>query len=378
MKYLRLLRNPTELLSSLLVMRNTKVHENKCHLNLAGRWLLYAQTINNDGGYSHSYSFNNGWERSYPETTGYIIPTMLGLGEYLNDKKYTISAINAGNWLLKIQQTDGSFLDMSGQKQIFDTGQILEGLITLYKKTGDSKFLDAAIKAGNFLVENQDTDGKWTKFSYNNHPHAYYSRVSANLLKLFEITGEHKYKNFAEKNLRWTMKQQNEAGFFNFMSFKPDSLPYLHTIIYVLEGLLDSYKILQNEDLFVCLKKTVDTLVHINKERDFILYAQYDQNWRYARKEKCLVGLAQWAGILLDLFVMTNEEDYFKLAVKTIHYLKSKQVQNGTENIIGAIPGSIPIWGSYFCFSFNNWTVKFFIDTLLHFERIDISKDTTK
>lgn len=378
MKYIKLIKNIHELLPSLQAMWNTRVNENKDHLQLAGRWLLYSQTINNDGGYAHSYSLYNGWEKSYPETTGYIIPTMLSLGKYLNDDRYTASALKAGKWLLEIQQPDGSYYDLSGQKQIFDTGQILEGLIALYKRTGDEKFLDAAIKAGNFLGENQDTDGKWTTFSYNNHPHAYYSRVSANLLKLFEVTGESTYKSAAETNLHWTVKQQTENGYFNFMSFAPSELPYLHTIIYVLEGLWGSYKILQRNDIFKSLMKSIDTLLRISKDRDVVLYARYDENWRHVRKERCLVGLAQWAGLLLDLFSTTHEQNYYDQAVKTITYLKTKQIQKGSNNIIGAIPGSTPLWGSYFGFSFNNWTVKFFIDVLLRLEQIQRQGDTSQ
>lgn len=369
---LSFLKNYHEVFASLLAMRNTDIHENIYHLKLAGDWLLKAQSVNDDGGYSHSYSIYNGWGKSYPETTGYIIPTMLNLGEYLNNEQYISSAIKSGNWLLKIQQSDGSFPDISGYKQIFDTGQIIEGLISLYNKAGKGEFLDLAVKAGDFLVENQDSDGKWAKLSYNNIPHTYYSRVAANLLKLHVITGEHKYKASAEKNLLWITRQQNDNGYFKFMSFLPDELPYLHTIIYVLEGLLDCYKVLKSEELFACLKKTVAKLVSINKERDFILYSQYDENWRFPRKEKCLTGLAQWADLLLRLYMLTKEEEYFKQAVKTIYYLKSKQIQGGSENILGAIPGSIPIWGSYFRFSFNNWTIKFFIDALLNLAQTDI------
>ncbi len=370
MGYLNLIKNLNELLASLQAMLNTKVGENKYHLILAGEWLMRAQSVNNEGGYAHSYSLIKGWEKPYPETTGYIIPTMLRLGEYLNDKQYIDSAIKSGEWLLRIQQTDGSFLDLSGEKQIFDTGQIIEGLIELYKKANDNRFINAALRACDFLVGNQDLDGKWTKFSYNNLPHTYYSRVAANLLKLYEITGEIKYKTTAEKNILWTIKQQNDNGYFNFMSFVSNDLPYLHTIIYVLEGLLESYKVLHNEEIFACLKKTVDRLLTLNKERDFILYSSYDAHWRYLKKEKCLVGLTQWAGLLINLYTLTKEEDFLKEGVKTLYYLKAKQIQGGSKNIKGAISGSIPIWGSYFRFSFNNWTVKYFIDAILCLERV--------
>ncbi len=44
-------------------------------LSAAMRWLCLAQDITNCGGVSAGFSFRNGWEAAYPETTGYIVET---------------------------------------------------------------------------------------------------------------------------------------------------------------------------------------------------------------------------------------------------------------------------------------------------------------
>lgn len=372
--YLKILKNIRELLQTLLTIRNERVRNDKFHLKLAGDWLIGAQSVNNDGGYAHSYSLYEGWGKSYPETTGYIIPTMLNLGEYLKAETYILSSFKAGEWLLEIQQLDGSFLDLSGKKQIFDTGQAIEGLVYIYKKTNDEKFLTSSIKAGDFIVNNQDGDGKWSKFAYNNLPHTYYSKVAGNLLKLYKISGENKYKVSAQKNLEWIIGQQKNNGYFDLCSFKQNELPYLHNIIYVLEGLLASYNILKEDFIWQSLMKTVEKLLKINEQRDFILYSQYDQNWNCFNRDKCLTGLAQWSILLLELYKMTKEERYFCQAVKTIHYLNSKQIARGSKNILGALPDTIPIWGNYRPFSFSNWTVKFYIDALLFLSMINYNR----
>jgi len=48
-------------------------------INEGLQWLVRAQdnSATRDGGVSRHYSLANGWAASYPETTGYIIPTML-------------------------------------------------------------------------------------------------------------------------------------------------------------------------------------------------------------------------------------------------------------------------------------------------------------
>ena len=353
-----------DVIAALRAMRNTDVRENREHLRLAGEWILTAQATG-EGGYAHSYSLLRGWERSYPETTGYIIPTMLRLGDYLQEERYTISSVRAGEWLLSVQRPDGAFPDLKGQPQVFDTGQIIEGLLEIFRKTGNEGFLSSASRAGDFLIRHQDDDGKWTTHSYQRQPHTYYTRVAANLLRLHAATGEQRYKDAAEKQLHWTLTQQHENGFFGNMAFNDSELPFLHTIVYVLEGLLTGYELTGADHIFGSLKKSVDRLININKTQDFILYSQYDEHWKPYRREKCLTGLAQWSGLILDLFKITGEKEYYRQAVKTLYYLKAKQIQRGSTNIRGALPGSIPLWGRYFPFAVNNWTVKFFIDALL-------------
>ena len=51
------------------------------HLLAAARWLERAQDAVQDGGVAGRYRLDTGWTSSYPETTGYLIPTFLALSE---------------------------------------------------------------------------------------------------------------------------------------------------------------------------------------------------------------------------------------------------------------------------------------------------------
>lgn len=366
---LRMVRHGDELVAALRAMRNTSVLSNREHLKLAGDWLLFAQSVKSDGGYAHSYSLHQGWERSYPETTGYIIPTMIKLGDHLKDDRYKASALNAGAWLLSMQRPDGSFPDLEGRPQVFDTGQIIEGLLALSATTHDAAYLTAASRAGEFLIGCQDPDGSWTSFSYHRLPHTYYTRVAANLLRLSQATGKLRFATAGRKNLSWALTRKASRGFFSNMSFQADEAPILHTIIYVLEGLLDSYRLDNDEALMAALTVTTENIVAINRARDYLLFARYNEQWKAQGTEYCTVGLAQWAGLLLNLHSLKRNEEYALLAERTLSFLKSKQIRNSGANMQGSIPGSIPVWGSYFRFAFNNWTIKFFIDALLLLEQ---------
>src|SRR5262245_43115219 len=46
------------------------------------RWLCVAHDVTPDGGVAGCYNLVKGWGTSYPETTGYIIPTFLHYAEH--------------------------------------------------------------------------------------------------------------------------------------------------------------------------------------------------------------------------------------------------------------------------------------------------------
>jgi uncharacterized protein YyaL (SSP411 family) len=321
-----------------------------------------------DGGHAHSYALARGWERSYPETTGYLIPTLLRLGEAAADRRFTDSALRAGAWLLQIQRHDGSFPDLAGSPQVFDTGQIVEGLLALHRSTGDAAYLASARRAGDFLLSAQDPEGTWTRLSYNSAAHTYYTRVAANLLRLAAACGEERYRDGAMRNLRWALAQQLPNGYFRHMAFAPKDLPYLHTIVYVLEGLLDGHRLSGEPEFLGAVERTVSALLAVSGEGP-VLFSQYNERWEPFRREMCTTGLAQWAGLLLDLRGGHGREHLQAEARRTLDWLKSRQVRSTSPDIAGALSGSVPLWGRYFRFAFNNWTVKFFIDALLKMER---------
>jgi len=68
-------------------------------------WLRRAQdrSTTGDGGVAHSFSVLNGWTASYPETTGYIIPTFLKCAERFDDADLRQRARRMLDWYLAIQ-----------------------------------------------------------------------------------------------------------------------------------------------------------------------------------------------------------------------------------------------------------------------------------
>ncbi len=59
---------------------------------------------------------------AYPEVTGYLVPTLLQYGE----REFAARLVR---WLLCGQLGDGSFVDLEGSPQVFDTGMGLRGIL---------------------------------------------------------------------------------------------------------------------------------------------------------------------------------------------------------------------------------------------------------
>ena len=156
-------------------------------LEAAMRWLCAAQDRDRDSGVAGSYTLLKGWSRSYPETTGYIIPTFLAFARYTGRTDFVDRGIRMADWLLSLQAADGSFGGgVAGGKRwpsVFDTGQILFGLLEAHSVSGENDYLDAAVSAGEWLVAVQDRDGGWPgRYDFMGKRHAYNARVAWPLL----------------------------------------------------------------------------------------------------------------------------------------------------------------------------------------------------
>ena len=360
-KYLKAFSNSKIFIDYLL--SNSSIKDDWKHIDNAVDWLLNSQENVGNTGYAHSYHFIYGWQESYPETTGYIIPTLLEIYKITNDEKIYNSVKLAVEWLKNIQNQDGSFNDLQGNKQIFDVGQILIGFNYIYEYFPEFNIENNLLNAMQWLCSVQNDDGSFTKYSYNNIPHTYYSRVGAAILKSGDLLNNDDTKVYGMKNIYWTISNQLENGFFKFSSFSKHD-PYLHTMVYILEGLLDAYAITSKKKILESILKFSSKLLDTSK-RDTILYSQYDENYICTNKEYCMTGLSQWTGVCYRIFKITNNKEYKIDGDKTLKYVKSKQIFSINKKINGGITGSFPLNGKYMKYSIPNWGLKFYLDSLL-------------
>jgi len=368
------------------IFKKKQIYEDIYHLNYALDWLCRAQDITNTGGVSSAYSINKGWLPPYPETTGYIISTFLRVFNIMRKMEYLDRAIIMGDWERKVQLASGGIVGGLGFNRVpivFNTGQVILGWLLLFENTKNVRFLKAAEKAAKWLIEVQDNDGKWSKFTYMNTPHSYHTRVSWALFKIYEHTDKAKFKDNAMKNVIWTLKNHNRFGWFERMGFKEDEIPYTHTIAYTLRGLLEiscyCSGSLQKRILNIIETAIINIIMNfgLDKKKKFpkriYLPARLNCYWRTNENYSCLTGNAQLAIIMLKLYEINKNLLFLNSAINLIDEIKLIQSTScKNEGIRGAIPGSYPIWGNYQPFKYPNWATKFFCDALLY--KLGLSK----
>ncbi len=342
------------------------------HLNAAVDWLLASQRRPAQG-YAHSYHFLRGWLPPYPETTGYIIPTMLTVARRFNRAEAYTSAVRSLHWLYGIQSEDGWFADLSGRPLVFDTGQILIGMNAALARSLPGYRPDAHLRTAQWLTQVQAGDGSFPAHAYNDRPHSYYSRVGAALLEAGQLLQNQKFVDAGNRNLSWTADRQGRTGFFERASFD-DRPAYLHTIVYVLEGLLDGYALVKErrwlDAALICAGSLLQTLTPGSIPR-----SQYRSDWSVANPEYCVTGLAQWATVCYRLAHDHGEQQFLVHAERVVDRLKRWQLISQRSEIHGGLPGSIPVHGRYMRFCIPNWGVKFFIDALVWRDKVRTDRE---
>ncbi|MCK4554897.1 hypothetical protein KAU19_08165, partial [Candidatus Parcubacteria bacterium] len=144
------------------------------HLKKTAMWLCRAHDATKDRGVSRSYKAARfkgygryGWQPAYPETTGYIISTIIALSNFLKNTNYAERAIRMADWEIDIQLPSGavmgSVVTAKPSPAVFNTGQVIFGWLAAFKESKNEKYLNAAAMAANYLVSIQDEDGTWSK-----------------------------------------------------------------------------------------------------------------------------------------------------------------------------------------------------------------------
>jgi len=363
--------------------------KDKEHLKLSLEWLLKAQKVTSDGGVSQYYQADKKawWKKSYPETTGYIIPTFLNYYKYFDNEIYKNKAIEMGDWELDIQSPDGGTGDFIGfyatntlKPRNFNTGQVMLGYLSLFEYTKDKKYLSSCVRSADYIIDSLNSEGTWN-YSRFNTPQSYNVRVAWPVLELSLVLQSEKYKFYGELMTNWVISKGTQNGWFKKNNFSKDEKGLTHLIGYTLVGLLKIYHIknlnLNYEYILEILVKAAENLCksylkkinsRLNKESYVGFAAYYDANWNELVKWSCTTGDTQIEYFLRDLGNITSNKIFLETADIISNEMKNIHITDdiaNDNNLIGGLFGSYPIEKNYHPYEIPNQGIKFFADSLL-------------
>jgi hypothetical protein len=348
-------------------------------LNAAIDWIRLAYAKAGGSGISKGYHLlRSRWFPSYPETTGYTIPTLLNAAGVLDRPDLRTLALSLADYLLKSTTPEGGVEHWAGSRAypiVFDTGQVMFGWLAAFEASGDERYLDVAVRAGDWLVSVQHPSGSWKNYQYLDVEKVIDTRVAWALLELHRHADRDTYRQAAMRNLEWAKQQQDADGWFRHCAFVEGEDPFTHTLAYTAEGLFECGLLLNEARYVEAAQLTADALL-ARQYPDGSLASTYGSAWRATSSSSCLTGNCQMSHLWLRLYETGSNPVYYAAAKKAIAFVaRTQNLKTSNPNIRGAIAGSYPIYGRYERFKYPNWAVKFFIDALLMLDRVENGSD---
>lgn len=275
--------------------------------------------------------------KSYPEVTGYYIPSLLRWG-------YRDLALSYTEWLCRIQKEDGSWYDTTDSAPyVFDTAQILKGLLAARELT---PAVDEAVRRGcDWLLRNIKEDGHlttpdrtmWSTEECSDLIHLYCLEPLYTAAKVYDAP---QYAEAASRVRAYYLENRREE-ILNFGLLS-------HFYAYVMEALCD----IGETEL---AREAMENIAALQRE-DGSIPAYKDVNW------VCSTGIFQFALVWYKLGELERGNRAFR-------YACSLQNQSGgwygsyavKKDVSAMDAGEYP---TYFADSEISWAVKYFLDAL--------------
>lgn len=356
----------------------------------AVHWLLQAQAASPDDGVSLGYfpcnidddknRVNAGWRASYPETTGYIITSLLAFAAQFDDAVAATAAMRMAMWETVVQMPSGAVQGgpvCPPERQtaaIFNTGMVLDGWCSAYRYSADPTLMAAARQAADFLVNDLDEQGYFKTngaFVSVGEIKTYTCLCAWSIYRFGELAQDDVYKRVAVWIVEAALRQQRPNGWFAHNCLTHSEAPLTHTIGYTLQGILEVGALAGRSDFIEAVRRSVDAILPRMASNGY-LPGRFYADWEPAGFSSCLTGSAQIAIVAYRLFELSGEASYRIQADKLLDFLKALQLrQSDDAAVVGALAGSFPLFGSYMRAGYPNWATKYFLDALLLQQRLE-------
>lgn len=343
-------------------------------------WILRGQASRPDGGVALGYfpcddgGAGSGWRVSYPETTGYIMTSLLAYAKRSGDTTVAEAALRMAHWEVDVQMPSGAVQGgpvCSPERQTaaaFNTGMVLDGWCSAAAYSSDQRIFNAARRAADWLVADLDDEGYYKTngaFVSRGEVKTYTCLCAWAIYRFGELSGEDRYKLAAIRSIEAALRQQQANGWFAHNCLTRSDAPLTHTIGYTLQGVLEVGLLAGRTDFIDAVRRTLDALLP-NVSPSGYLPGRFYADWQPAGFSSCLTGSAQIAIVCYRLGAHLDNARYADAADRLVDYLKALQLTRSDDpGCVGAMAGSFPVLGAYMRSGYPNWATKYFLDSLM-------------
>ena len=360
-----------------VAIKPVSYEDNQKHLREAIDWILRAKQATNDNGVALGYfplSEHNGWMPSYPETTGYIITTLLKVAKQNQDEQLKSQALAMADWEIDVQMPNGAVqggpvcAPENQTAAAFNTGMVADGWMSAFEATGESKYLDAAVRAATFLANDLDEHGFFKTngdFVSQNEVKTYTCLCAWAMYRAGMVAQDMDIKDAAIRSVEAAINQQNNVGWFKNNCLTHSDMPLTHTIGYVLQGILEVGILAERADFIAAAKLGLSGALSTLDNNGY-LSARLNKQWQPKEQYVCLTGSVQLAILCYRFAEQLNNNEFIESGHKLTNFVKSTQLLSAENSAMqGAIAGSYPIMGDYMIGGYPNWATKYFIDAVM-------------
>jgi uncharacterized protein YyaL (SSP411 family) len=278
-------------------------------------------------------------------------------------------------WELRIQLADGGFQggicgELPVSSSTFVTGQVLFGLLAAHLEWPSAEYREAALRAGDFLLECLNESGRFVKgYSHFCEPgsKAYEVRTGLALAQLGIMLDQKTYIKAASRMADYALSCQHPNGWFSENDLDENRQPLTHTIGYALEGLHGIGTLLERPDCLDAVRLTLDRTTELIRPDGF-LAGRWRGDWSPAVDWACLTGSSQIAGVYLRMHREFGDAAYLEAAHRLLGFVCwTQEIKGKVASLSGGISGSYPFSGEYGRWCMLNWAAKFFCDSLMDY-----------
>ncbi|NQT96046.1 MAG: glycoside hydrolase family 88 protein [Candidatus Omnitrophica bacterium] len=325
------------------------------NLGLCKDWILNSGIQSEIGGFYSWYDLERKtYSYLYSEITGYGITTLLLLNSLYNKKLYVDRAEKAAAWIIKSAMHDCGGVrtrlykddkkadigySFSGARIFsFDTGIVLYGMANLYRVTDKKKYLNAALRLADFLLDKmQKEDGSLAPIydanideviepsdKWSNQSGAFHAKVALGLVDLFKLTEDKRYKEAAIRLCEYAVSTQDKSG--RFITNRAAKTTHIHPHSYATEGLWYTGTVFNIPGFISSAKKATEwTFVHVFSSGISELYEPSTERFNDFQRSDILAQALR-LGII---FSFKNKIGLLKSALLKYQLVESSSAQKG-------------------------------------------------